>query len=97
MVRPRMGPARLTDDGIEIDVGAGIRRQPRIEGRGRLPPRLAYLIGFKRPLDDIGDRPLFPPCQTVGETTRLGAAHDSCGSALVVTLICGECPDTAMT
>ena len=69
-----MGHAVLTDRHFRIDLRAEIGGNPAVEAGRRLAAGLPHLIGFQRALDDIGDRTVFPPCETVGKITRAGAA-----------------------
>ncbi len=64
----------LADYRFQIDVSTRLRHKPRIERRRWLPPSLPDLIGFKRTLDDIGDRAVFSSGETVSQVSSLGAS-----------------------
>jgi hypothetical protein len=61
----------FTDDGLEINVCAGLSRKARVEKRSWFTASLANLIGFERPLDDIGNRAIFAPGKTVRQIAGL--------------------------
>jgi len=73
-LRTWVDASRVADDRFEIDVGAILHRQPRMERGGWLTAGFAHFLGFQRTLDDVRDRASFPPGETVGEITRAGAA-----------------------
>ncbi|OHV79451.1 hypothetical protein LCM4573_25415 [Rhizobium sp. LCM 4573] len=59
---------------FEIDVGAGLRGQPTIEGRSRLTARFTNLICFERTFNNIGDRPVFTAGKPMCKVACLRAA-----------------------
>src|SRR6056297_493656 len=70
-----MGLSILADDSLQIDIGSAGRGNTLIEARGRLAPGRANLVGFERPLDDIGNGAIFAPGEPACEIACSGAAY----------------------
>jgi hypothetical protein len=66
---------RLSDNGVQIDIGAVVRRQPSIKGWRGFAASFTDLIRFQRPFDDIRDRPLLSASEAMGEVTGFAAAN----------------------
>ncbi len=50
-----------------------------MEVAGGFTFRFTSLVGFQRPLDDVGDRTIFPPRQAMREISRLRAPDRKLG------------------
>tara|TARA_R110000787_G_scaffold68280_4_gene152808 strand:- start:653 stop:853 length:201 start_codon:yes stop_codon:yes gene_type:complete len=58
------------DDGLEINVCAGLSGKACVEKRSWFTTSFPNFIGFERPLDDIGNRAIFAPGKAMGQISR---------------------------
>lgn len=70
-----MWAAVFADDSIKVDVGSEVSGKAPIECLCSLSACFPNFIGLQSTLDDVGDRPVFPPSQAVGEVARSGATN----------------------
>jgi hypothetical protein len=61
----------FADDGVQIEVCAGLSRKARVEKRSRFTTSLPNLIRFESALDDIGNRAIFASGKTVRQIAGL--------------------------
>ena len=70
-----MGLTTFSDDFLEINVDAAIRRQPSVEAGCRLTPCFTNLVRFERTLDDVGYGAIFATRKPVSKVPCFCAAH----------------------
>jgi hypothetical protein len=78
-IRSSIDAPSLPDHRLQIVIGPVFSRQTRIERPSRFAPRFAVLIGFQRPLNDVGDRPVLTPSQTMREIARFRTSDRQLG------------------
>ena len=78
-VRAPVYASRTSDHRLEIDIRAAVPCQPSIERSCGLAPGFVDFVCLQCALHDIGDRPVFAACETMGEIPSLGAANGQLG------------------
>ena len=70
-----MRRAIFAKNDFQIDIRSELRVQTRIKARSRFASCLANLIGFKRTLNDLSNRPIFTTSKPMGQVPGFGASN----------------------